>query len=161
MSFANSLTRFIDWFYIKPLQRFVSRQVFRYAVCGGSNLVLNWLIYSLIYHFILHGEVLDLGFVVFTPHVAAFAISFPITFLTGFWLQKHISFSGAPLGTITQLLRYAVSVAGSIVINYLCLKLFVEVCHIWPTPSQILSSLVTVVYSYFMQNYFTFRGNKG
>ena len=43
MKIAEKITQIIDVFYIKPVRRFLPRQTFRYAVCGGVNLVLNWL----------------------------------------------------------------------------------------------------------------------
>lgn len=133
-------------------------QTFRYAACGGSVLVLSWVLYALVYNFVLDKEIVHLGFVAISPHIATFMITFPITFFTGFWLQKNIAFTYSPLRGRTQLVRYFLSVSGSIVLNYLGLKLFVEVLHIYPTPSQMITSLLTVAYSYFMQKYFTFRG---
>ena len=46
-------------------------------------------------------------------------------------------------------------------LNYLGLKFFVEAVHLWPTFSQVVTSLITIVYSYLMQKYFTFRGCAG
>ena len=45
-----------------------------------------------------------------------------------------------------------------IMLNYACLKLFVEVCGFYPTPSKAVTTAVTIVYSYVMQKYFSFRG---
>lgn len=158
MSPARLLTRLIDGFYIAPLRRIVPLQTFRYAFCGGANLLLNWVLYAVLYNFVLDKEIVHLGFVAISPYIAAFLIVFPITFLTGFWLQKNIAFQYSPLRGRTQLLRYLLSVLGSVLLNYLCLKLFVEFFHLYPTPSQAITSLITIAYSYVMQKYFTFRG---
>ncbi|MBR6831425.1 MAG: GtrA family protein [Tidjanibacter sp.] len=160
MNLAKSITKFIDLFYIKPVARLIPQQMFRYAACGSGNLVLNWVLYFVLYHWVICERFIDLGFVVVSPHIATFILTFPVTFFTGYWLQSRISFRNSPLSEGTQLFRYALSVLGSIVINYAGLKLFVEILHIYPTPSQILSSLVTVLYSYVAQKYFTFRGSK-
>lgn len=45
-------------------------------------------------------------------------------------------------------------------LNYLLLKFFVEAVHLYPTPSQAVTSLLIIGYSYLMQKYFTFRGAK-
>ncbi len=158
MTLAQRLTKIIDLFYIRPIQAVIPLQTFRYAVCGGANLVLNWVLYAVLYNFILGKGIIDLGFVAISPHIAAFLISFPITFITGFWLQKHIAFKYSPLRGCTQLFRYLVSVLGSVLLNYLLLKIFVEVAHLYPTPSQVVTSLLINGYSYLMQKYFTFRG---
>lgn len=157
MKLAEQITRIIDFFYIKPIQRFVPHTTFLYGVCGGSNLVLNWVLYFIVFHFVVCEKIVDLGFVAISAHIATMLITFPITFFTGFWLQKNVSFSDSPLATRTKLFRYALTVAGSLVLNYVGLKFFVEWCHIYPTPSQIITSLISVVYSYFAQRYYTFK----
>lgn len=157
---AVSLTHIVDWFYIKPLRKMVPLDTFRYALCGGSNLLLNLIIYACLYNFVLRKEVVDLGFVAISPYVASFLIAFPITFLTGFWLNRHIAFQASPLRGWTQLFRYGLSVVGSLVANYLLLKLFVEVIGFYPTPSQAATSILVTIYSYLAQRHFSFRGFK-
>ena len=41
--------------------------------------------------------------------------------------------------------------------TYGCIKFFVEVCGLWPTPSKVATSILTAVYSYLAARYFTFR----
>lgn len=159
MSFAKRLTAIIDWFYIKPLHAILPLQTYRYAVCGGGNMVLSWVLFFVFYNFVVGKEIIHLPFIAISPYVATFIITFPITFFTGFWLQKNITFQFSPLRSTTQLFRYLLSVAGSIVLNYIGLKFFVEVMNIYPTPSQMITSLITIVYSYLMQKYFSFRGS--
>ena len=43
------------------------------------------------------------------------------------------------------------------VVNYAGLKFFVEFCGLWATPSQMLATFVTMIYSYLAAKYFTFR----
>lgn len=156
----NIVTRVVDWFYFPFISRWLPRMTFRYAVCGGGNVVLNWVLYAVLYNFILDKKNLDLGVVVISPHIAAFLIVFPITFFTGYWLMKNIAFgNSSPLRTRTQLFRYMLVVCGTIAINYAGLKVFVEVLHIYPTPSQMLVNVFTITFSYFCQKYFTFRGS--
>lgn len=59
--------------------------------------------------------------------------------------------------TRTQLLRYLLSVAGAIALNYLCMKIFVDALHFWPTPSKLLTTVISALYSYAAARYFTFR----
>lgn len=159
MKLSQQLTRIIDTFYVAPFSALMPLQTFRYGVCGGANLALGWVIYYVLYNIVLAKRMTDLGFVIVSPHIMAFLITFPITFLTGFWLQKSIAFKHSPLRTRTQMLRYLVSVCGSVLFNYAGLKLLVEGFGFFPTPSQITVSLVLVAYSYLMQKYFTFRGS--
>ena len=155
---AQQLTRIVDWFYFPFLRKIVPQQTFRYAACGGANLALSSVLYYMVFHYILDEQIVHLGFVAISPHVAAFLIIFPVIYLTGFWLQKYIAFNASPPRTRTQLFRYLLSVLGSILLNYVGIKFFVEVLCFYPTPSQMITSLITIIYSYLMQKYFTFRG---
>jgi len=159
MPLYRKITRLVDFFYIGPLRK-MPPATFRYAACGGINLVLSWFLYGFIHNFIVCKRFLDIGLIVVSPHILTLIIVFPITFFTGFWLQKMVAFHGSPLRGRTQLGRYALSVIGSLLINYAGLKLFVEVLHIYPTPSFVIVSLITVIYSYLMQHHFTFRGHE-
>jgi putative flippase GtrA len=55
------------------------------------------------------------------------------------------------------LFRYAMTVAGAILLNYILLKFFVEYMHIWPTISKIITTVFVVSYSYMVQRYYTFK----
>ena len=151
------LIRLVDWLYITPFKRLVSRDIFAYGLCGGANMALDTLWYFVIYHYIVSERFIDLGVVVVSPHIASLIVVFPITFFTGFWLNRNVAFRATGYKTRGQLIRYALSVLGSIALNYLCMKLFVEHLYIWPTPSKMLTTAVSVVYSFLAAKYFTFR----
>ncbi len=114
-------------------------------------------LYFVTYNFILEKQVVDLGIIAISPHIAAFVFVFPVTFTTGFLLSKYITFTESNLLGRIQLLRYVITVFGSIVLNYFLLKLFVESLNWYPTVSKIVTTAVVVVYSYVCQKYFTFR----
>ncbi|MCR9172770.1 MAG: GtrA family protein [bacterium] len=150
------ITALVDIFY--PLfKRWMPLKTYRYAVCGGGNLILDIFLYYIFYNYVLHQENLDLGFLVVSPHIAALFIVFPITFLTGFLLNKYIAFGESNLRGRIQLYRYALVVAGAILLNYLLMKLFVDVLDFWATLAKILVTAISVVYSYTLQNRFTFK----
>ena len=157
--FEKLLTTVIDFFY-PPFRRFMPLELFRYGCCGGLNLLLEWVLYYVFYHFVFKAKVFDLGFIAFTPHIAAFVFKFPITFLTGFWMARHISFSGSSLRGRTQIVRYLLVTVVNILINYLGLKLFVEVFHWWPTVSYAIISIICVTFSYLSNKYYSFKKNK-
>ena len=164
---AQIITKVIDFFY-PPFRRVMSEQLFRYAACGGGNLVLDWVLYFLIYNFVIGHELVNLQFTIhnlqftqaITPHIATLCIVFPITLLTGFWLQKNVTFSQSELNSWRQLGRYVIIVAINLAINYFGLKLCVESLGWYPTPSKMLITLITVAISYLGQKYFTFRVTK-
>jgi len=161
---AQIITKIIDFFY-RPFDKWMSRQLFRYAACGGGNLVLDWVLYFLVYNFVIGHDLVNLQFTihnlqftqVITPHIATLCVVFPITLLTGFWLQKYVTFSSSQLNGWHQLSRYILIVAINLAVNYFGLKLCVETFGWYPTPSKMLITLITVVISYLRQKYYSFR----
>ena len=150
------IIRIVDWFYF-PFLRFIPNQIFRYAVTGGANTVLDLLLYFVFYRYVLDMQIVDLGFIAISPHIAAFLMVFPITFLTGFLLAKYVTFTGSELKGKIQLFRYGVTVAGAIILNYVFLKLFVEYAGLYATLSKGLTTVIVVIYSYLLQHYFSFK----
>lgn len=157
MSIAKRITRLIDSVYVSPIDRLFSRQFFRYGVCGATNMVLDALWYFVIYHFIVAKQFLDLGIVVVSPHILSLIIVFPITFFTGFWLNRNVAFVATKYKTRRQLMRYGLSVVGAIILNYVSMKLLVEHFNIWPTPSKLITTIISVTYSFLAAKYYTFR----
>ncbi|HEY2349903.1 MAG TPA: GtrA family protein [Puia sp.] len=148
---------FIDFFY-PPFRKFIPLQTFRYAACGGFNTILDIFVFFLAYNFILHKEVLHLGsFISFKPYIAAFIISFLISFPTGFMLMRHIVFPGSNLHGRVQLFRYFLLVLICIILNYFFIRLFVERFHLYPTISKIITTAIVVSFSYLTQKNFTFK----
>ncbi len=157
-SIAGLITRLIEAFYFKPLHRVIPRHTFRYGVCGVMNsIVLDTIFYYLIYHYIVGEQVVHLGPVAISAHVAAMIVVFPITFFIGFWLNRNVAFKATRERSGRQITRYALTVAISIALSYLSLKLLVETLHIWATPAKTLSSIIVAVYSYLAARFFTFR----
>ena len=150
----------IDAFYFPFFRRFIPLQTFRYAICGGANIGFDIVLYFLLYNFVLQKQNLDLSFVVISPEIAAFLITFPVTFFTGLWLSKNISFQNSVLAHRTQAFRYFLVVLMNIAIKYWGLKLCVEVLRIFPSVSNAIMTVITIIFSYLMQNHFTFKGNK-
>ena len=156
MSLSRMLISLIDALYIKPLERVISRQIFGYLLCGAANMVLDTLWYFLIYHYVVFEQNVDLGVVVISPHIAALIIVFPITFFTGFLLNRYVAFRATQQRSTKQLFRYALTVVGSILLNYALMKLFVDLCHVWPTIAKMLTTVIVAVYSYMAAKYFSF-----
>ena len=144
-------------FFYKPFRKIIPPTFFRYGFSGGANMVFDWILYFVFYNYVFRQEIVDLGFIAFTPHIAAFIFKFPITLLTGFWLNRHISFSGSALRGRIQLFRYFLVVGACVIINYVCLKLFVEYCGIRAELANILTTIIATVFSYFSQKHFSFK----
>lgn len=161
---AQIITKIIDFVY-SPFQKYIPIDIFRYAACGGGNMVLDWVLYFITYNYIVGHDLVNLQFTIcsfqfaqaITPHIASLCIVFPITLLTGFWLNKYVTFKQSSLHGARQLGRYIMIVGVNLAVNYFGLKLLVEHFAWYPTPSKIFITLITVIISFLGQKYFTFR----
>ncbi len=153
---GKKITSIIDFFYPLVKNR-VSLQLFRYGATGGANVAFDLLLYFIFYNFVLKHQMLHLGFVTLSAHVAALAIVFPISFTTGFLLQKYVTFSASILRGKQQVIRYFMVVMLNLLLNYLGLKLFVDLLGFYPTPSKMIITAIATLVSYFSQKKFTFK----
>jgi putative flippase GtrA len=157
---ANNLRyliiQIIDFFY-SPFQKMIPLETFRYAATGGFNTLLDISLYFICYNFVLDKQIIDLQIVSISPYIGAFLIVFPITFFTGFLFAKYITFTTSEIRGRVQLIRYMISVSGSIFLNYFFLKLLVEFGGLWPTLAKIITTVIVVIYSYFIQKFYTFK----
>jgi putative flippase GtrA len=133
---------------------------FRYAVCGGSNMFLDIFIYYISYNFILHKQILDLGFIAFKPHIAALWMAFVVSFPVGFLLSKYVVFTKSELRGRVQLFRYLLIVGVNLVLNYAFLKTLVEYMNFYPTIARIFTTIIIVTFSFLSQKHFTFKERK-
>lgn len=156
MNIRLIIIQFIDYFYT-PFRKHIPLETFRYAATGGFNTVLDITLYFVCYNFILDKQIIDLHIVSISPYIAAFLIVFPITFFTGFLLAKYITFTTSEIRGRIQLIRYVLSVSGSIFLNYVFLKVLVEFGGLWPTLAKVITTCIVVVYSYFVQKFYTFK----
>ncbi len=164
---AQIIAKIIDFFY-HPFQKWMPKQLFTYGMCGGGNMVLDWVLYFLVYNFVIGHELITIHLslplysstpllpITMTPHIASLCIVFPITLVTGFLLNKYVTFTQSDLRTAKQFIRYCLIVAVNLAINYWGLKLCVEVWGWYPTPSKMLITVITVIISFICQKYFTF-----
>ena len=150
----------IDFFYA-PFRKLMPIQTFRYAACGGGNTILDIFLYFLAYNYVLRKEIVYTPAGAISPHIAAFLISFAISFPTGYMLNRYIVFPGSIRKGRVQLFRYFMLVLVCIYLNYIFIKLFVEHFHIYPTISKMLTTVIVVAFSYFTQKNFTFKTGNG
>lgn len=155
----DKIVAFIDFFH-KPFKKLINQQTFRYLACGGSNTLLDIFIYYMSYHYVLMEESVNVAGIIISPHIAAFIISFSVSFPLGFALAKYIVFQESTLKGRIQLFRYALLVATCILLNYIFLKLFVENFGWFPTPSKVVTTILVAIFSYFSQRKFTFKVKK-
>jgi putative flippase GtrA len=149
----------VDFFY-PPFRKYMTPQFFRYGVTGVANMAFDWVLYFLTFHFLLEKQMLHIGFVTFSSHIAAMLIVFPITFITGFLLQKYVTFSASDIKGRIQIVRYLSVVIANLLLNYIGLKLLVDMAGFFPTPSKMIVTSFSTMFSYFSQKKYTFKLSK-
>lgn len=153
---GKGIRRLIDHFY-PHFRKYMSIQLFRYGVTGAANMVFDWVVYFFLYNFVIQHRLVPIGVVTLSPHIAAFAFTFPISFMSGFLLQKYVTFTASDLRGRVQLIRYGIVVAVNLVLNYAGLKLLVDFFGWYPTPSKMTLTLLATFVSYVSQKRFTFK----
>jgi putative flippase GtrA len=146
----------LDYFY-PPFRKWMPVQTFRYAACGGINTLLDIVLYYISFHYVLDEKVLHISVIAISPWIAAFLLSFLVSFPLGFYLNRNLVFPGSTLRGRVQLLRYFMLVIVCIALNYIFIKLFVEQFRFYPTPAKMLTTVIVVSFSYLTQKHFTFR----
>lgn len=155
--FRHIIIAIIDFFHV-PFKRWIPTQTFRYLACGGSNTVLNWVVYSLSFNKVLGRTPTHIyGNVSITAPIGAQIISFVISFPIGFILSRHIVFPESNLRGRKQFFRYALATATFILLTYVLIKLFaILLPMVRADISYIFVMIITSILSYISQRFFTF-----
>ena len=153
---AKIIVQLLDWLY-PFFKRLMPKQTFMYAACGGGNTLLGLFSFFISYNFIFKKQLVHLPFITFSPHIAAMIVSFLVTFPLGFYLARYVVFSTSTLRGRHQLVRYFGTAIGSVILNYINLKILVEIFHFYPTISQIINTIIVIAFSYLMQKHFAFK----
>jgi putative flippase GtrA len=132
-------------------------QTFRYLACGGTNYLLDFLIYTTSYRLLFKEKVVHTPIGAISPHIAAFMLAFVVSFPLGFYMNRTFVFTGSTLRGRVQLYRYAFLVVICILLNYIFLKLFVEHMHLVAEVAKLLTTVIVVSFSFVTQKYFTFK----
>ncbi|MES2427249.1 MAG: GtrA family protein [Bacteroidota bacterium] len=152
----RSILFMVDLFY--PLfKKILPLQTFRYAACGAINTVLDIGLFAINYNLVFKKHDVAFGPITLSPHIASLFLSFCVTLPVGYYLNRYVVFQESGLSRRTQLFRYFLVTMICITLNYVLLKLFVDLFGWYPTPSKMLTTLFVVVFSYVSQTYFFFK----
>ena len=158
MAMKKGIARIIDWFYFPLLRRYIPKELFRYGFCGATVVVLDWALFWFCFHFVFVDRAWDLGFMTFSSaYMLSKLTSAPVAALAGFWLQKNVTFSASSLRGRTQLFRYLLVFSVNLSINILLGNGFMDGFGLWATPANMVVTILTIIFSFLMQKYFTFR----
>jgi len=153
--FKDRVVALMDFFY--PIfRRIMDLQTYRYAVCGGINMVAGLAVYYIFFTYIFAGQDVNLGFYVFKAYVVALFISFVFNVLFGFVLMRFIVFRESNIPPRVQFFRYFVVCLFNLGLNYILLKTLAEIFHIYPTIAQFCTVIIVVLTSYIAQKKFSF-----
>lgn len=152
----TSILTLIDFFY-PPFKKVVGQQTFRYAVCGGSNALLNLLIFSLSYNLIFHTDIIYILGLPITRYIASYIVALSVSFPIGFCLNKYVVFQQSNLQGKTQLMRYGALTFSTIFLDYLLLHLLIGYFKLWATGSQAFIIIILSLISYLVQTHYSFK----
>lgn len=153
---SRYIIRFIDFFH-PPFSRIIPIETFRYGATGGSNALLNLIIFYLSYTYVLKAQPVDVGSFTITPYIAAYLMALSVSFPVGFLLNKYVVFKQATGRGRHQILLYAALTFTTLVMHYSLLHFLIGYLGFWATPSEAFIIILMAVFSYFFQSRVTFR----
>ncbi|MCH5598684.1 GtrA family protein [Niabella ginsengisoli] len=71
--------------------------------------------------------------------------------------MKYVVFDDSKIRGRVQMFRYLLVCLFNLLLNYVLLKLAVEVLHIYPTFGQLATTAIVIIISYLAQRHFTFK----
>jgi putative flippase GtrA len=156
---ANIIRGFLLW--IRSIFfRFIPEQTYLYLACGGFNLLFDFTLFYIFYHFIFKQAVFHTPIFTFSAYIASLLATFCFTFPAGFYLGKYVVWTQSPTKGRIQLFRYFVVVLICILLNIFLGKLFYDVLHFYAMPSRVISAVFVVITSYLLQQFYTFQVHK-
>jgi hypothetical protein len=85
----NRITLIID-FFSPPFKKFMPINFFRYLSCGGLNVIFDWVLFFIFFHYIFNEQIVDFGIIAFKPHIAAFCLLFQLLYYRAFIYQNML-----------------------------------------------------------------------
>jgi putative flippase GtrA len=146
----------LEWLH-KTFVFFMPIDTFKYLICGGVNTFLEGILYFGVYNYGIRKSIVQVAFFTISPHIMAFLIVFPFVFFSSFLLTKLIVFNKSNNTGKIQLFRFSITIGTSLIIQYASMKILVEWCLFYPTPSKILTSGLVALFTFTSHKYFSFR----
>jgi len=155
---VSSIRSFLDLFY--PLvKKIFDKTTYYYAVAGSTNLVLGWVLFWVLDHWVIHSKTVKLPLIEHPVHsytvIAAACGGF--SFLFGFMMMRYVVFTESQLKGRVQFFRYGFSALISATVNWILIKLMVDTFAWNASLCNVFASVVVVTISYFLQRKFSFK----
>lgn len=149
---------FLDFFY-PIVSRIFDKTTYYYAVAGSTNLVLGWVLFWVLDHWVIHSKTVELPLFKHPVHsyTVIAAVCGVVSFLFGFLMMRYVVFTESQLKGRIQFFRYGLSALISATVNWLLIKLMVDTFAWNASLCNVFASLVVMTISYFLQRKFSFK----
>ncbi len=149
---------FLDFFY-PIVSRIFDKTTYYYAVAGSTNLVLGWVLFWVLDHWVIHSKTVELPLFKHPVHsyTVIAAVCGVVSFLFGFLMMRYVVFTESQIKGRIQFFRYGLSALISATVNWLLIKLMVDTFTWNASLCNVFASLVVVTISYFLQRKFSFK----
>ena len=131
---------------IKQIYR--RKQIIKFTSVGGFCLIVNL---SLLW---LLTEKLEL------EDIIATVISFFLSNLVGFFLNKYFTFKAKKTNILKEIYKYYTVMSSSFIANIGCMIILVKVFNIWVIYATLIVSALFYIYNYLMHKHWSFKHKK-
>lgn len=139
--------------YFYPLfSKWLPYQVYAYLAVGAANTIFNIGLFAIVYNGTKNSSSLSVEI--------ATVISFTISAISGFWLNKHFAFTQADndkRATGKQFTKYVLVAVQGQISAYLLTKGMVSFLLMDASVAYLLTAIIMLTINYFLQKHFTFR----
>jgi putative flippase GtrA len=149
---------FLDFFY-PIVSRIFDKTTYYYAVAGSTNLLLGWVLFWVLDHWVIHSKTVELPLFKHPVHsyTVIAAVCGVVSFLFGFMMMRYVVFTESQIKGRIQFFRYGLSALISATVNWLLIKLMVDTFAWNASLCNVFASVVVVTISYFLQRKFSFK----
>jgi len=136
-------------------------KVVRYFFSAGTATVVDVSVYFTTYNYILRKtDIPFIGPFVLTAPMLSLVVSYSCGLFTNFFITRKLVFSESDLRGRKQLFRFVQVALLGLFMNYLFMKILVQVLEWYPTISWVISALSIGVMSYLFHKNYSFKGKK-
>jgi dolichol-phosphate mannosyltransferase len=137
---------FDNQYLIKQIYR--RKQIIKFTSVGGFCLLVNLNILWILTE--------KLGI----EDIIASVISFFLSNLVGFFLNKYFTFKAKNTNILREIYKYYAVMSSSFVANISCLFILVKIFDIWVIYATLIVSAIFYLYNYLMHKHWSFKHKK-
>lgn len=147
---------------IELTKSLLRNRAIKYIIAAGVATIVDVGIYFISFNYIFQKQDFRFSFgLLLTAPIASLIVSFSCGLLTNFFISKYFVFKdAAKQKSHIQFLKFASVAFGTLIANYLFMKLLIVGFGLFPTVSRLISAITIGALSFMAHKIFSFKAHK-